>query len=50
MNEKEMLELIKNCFKGSRQGTSYFRPSAPTFACCGSPEALEENKNAEKEN
>lgn len=50
MNEKEMLEWMKNCFKGSRQGTSCCGPSAPTFACCGSPEALEENKNAEKEN
>ncbi len=50
MNEKEMLELMKNCFGGSEQGVSCCGQSAPSFTCCGSSETPEESKNTEKEN
>ena len=50
MNEKEMLELMKNCFSGSSQDASCCGPSAGSFDCCGSPETTKENKKTEKEN
>ena len=50
MNEKEMSEMMKNCFSGSAQGTSCCGPSGTSISCCGSSETTEENENNEKEN
>ena len=50
MDEKEMLEAIKNCFSGFTQGGSCCGPSATSFGCCGNPKAPEEDKNSEEKN
>jgi len=44
MDEKEMLETMKNCFSGFTQGGSCgCGPSGgASFSCCGGSEATEE--------
>ena len=51
MNEKEMLEAMKNCFSEFTQGSSCgCGPSGASSSCCGSPSVNEEATNVEKDN
>ncbi|KKN39206.1 hypothetical protein LCGC14_0745900 [marine sediment metagenome] len=50
MDEKEMLEAMKNCFSGFTQGGSCCGPSGASISCDCSPAATEEATNVEKDN
>jgi len=50
MNEKEMLEAMKNCFSGFTEGGSCCGPSGASFNCGCSPSATEVATNVEKAN
>ena len=51
MDEKEMLEAMKNCFSGFTEGGSCgCGPSGASFSCCGGSSATEEATNVEQDN